>query len=508
MISKAARLACGLLIAAYLCMLAARVLSAEPPKREPTPSDWVGWALSDLVQVNELDRPFIRYLAIPPWGDEKWVPAINFALNSAVSHASTIRPVTVIANGWMIRVDLRQLVPKPEQLLRTTQVWDGLALQDPYLHVPDQNTNLKVAVIAPTIPQDQAALLANLSISTGGVYRADWFLRQALSTLDGGVYYEFRQIPEKSDKNSQFNAYLTSRGVFVQSTREAGGERRVAMADSSVTGKPRRADFGYGLNGGLWSITRDVVDGNITADKHPLRNLVEFKDDGREVFVTLPTGLIEYTLFNGQDELVREAPPDLVHDYNVPAPNTKRLQPARSCIFCHNIEKAEGWREVTNDVKLAIESGRFDVLADVAKLKKTREEVIDELAGFYAMDVDAADNLLGRARRDYSAAISRCVPVGIRFEADKSLVAQVSNVLQNIIYSYDYDRIDRRRAARELGFSFPDDFKGDPLAEILAPFNPGVEVDAVASYLLSGVKLTRTSFEPIYQDLLRQVKKP
>ena len=508
MIRRLVDVACGLLVVAYLLWLATRALSAEPAKRQPTPSDWVGWALTDLVQVPEADRPFVRYLAIPPWGNEQWVPAINFAMNSAVSHASTIRPTTVIANGWMVRVDLRQLVPKKEQLARTLEVWDDLAVKDPYLHVPDQNTNLKVAVIAPTVPQDQAVLLANLSFSAGGVYRADWFLRQALSTIDGGVYYDFRQIPEKSEKQNQFNAYLSSRGVFVQSTREAGGERRVAMADSGVTGKPRRADFGYSLNGGLWSITRDILDGNITADKHPLRNLVDFKDDGREVFVTLSNGMIEYTLFNNKDELIDEAPPDLVHDYNIPAPNTKRLQPAQSCIFCHNLEKADGWREVANDVKTAIESGRFDVLADISNLGKTREQAIDELAGFYALDLDSADSLLGRARRDYSAAVAKCVPTGIRFDAERSLVAQVSDVLRTILYSYQYDRIDKRRAALELGFEFPPDFKGDPLAEILEPFTSEVEVDAVAAYLLSGVKLTRTSFEPIYQDLLRKVKKP
>ena len=213
-------------------------------------------------------------------------------------------------------------------------------------------------------------------------------------------------------------------------------------------------------------------------------------------------------MFNNKDELIDEAPPDLVHDYNIPAPNTKRLQPAQSCIFCHNLEKADGWREVANDVKTAIESGRFDVLADISNLGKTREQTIDELAGFYALDLDSADSLLGRARRDYSAAVAKCVPTGIRFDAERSLVAQVSDVLRTILYSYQYDRIDKRRAALELGFEFPPDFKGDPLVEILEPFTSEVEVDAVAAYLLSGVKLTRTSFEPIYQDLLRRVKKP
>ena len=491
-----------------IALLLTVALSADPPARQPIPSDWVGWALTDRVQQSDIDGPFIRYLAIPPWGDERWVPLINFVLNTAVSQASTIQRADVIANGWMMRVDLRRFSPKKSTIAKTLATWDSLAKIDPYLHVPKQNSGADVAVIAPTVPQDQAVLLAQLTLSAGAVYRADWWMAKALDTIDGGAYYEFRQLPIDTDADAkgltEFDRYLRGRGVFLRATQDAGGERRAALTASDVTAKPRRADFGLGLSGGLWSVTRDIADGGQQAERHPLRNLLDFKDQGREVFVTLPNGMIEYTLFAGDGKLVREAPPELVRDHNVPPPYTARLRPARSCIICHNIEKAEGWREFPNDVQTVLKSGRFDVVSDLANLDVSRDEAIDKLAELYALDVDSADGLLGRARRDYSAAIARCVPTGINFAADKSLVAQVGQLLRDVLYRYDYERIDGRQAAVELGYTLAQDDKRNALDVALGPDDPKREIDGVAAYLRAGLRINRPDFETIYQDLLRQ----
>ena len=496
------------LVIGYAIVLDARTASREElPKRQPTPPDWVGWALADLVTLPEADRGSIRYLAIPPWGNEQWVPMLSFALNTSVSQASTIIRPDVIANGWMVRVDLRRYSPRKDTLPKTLKTWDDLAKIDPYLHVPKENSRADVAVIAPTLPQDQAILLAQLTLSAGAVYRADWWLKMALDTLDGGQYYEFRQLPLSTDVElkdlSEFDRYLRGRGVFVRATQDAGGERRAAITASDVTGKPRRADFGVSLAGGLWSITRDIADGGQQAERHPLRNLIDFKDQGREVFVTLPNGMIEYTLFDGQGKLVREAPPELVRDHNVPPPYTARLRPARSCIICHNTAPADGWREMPNDVQTILRSGRLDVVADVADATRTREEVIDQLASLYGLEVDAADGLLGRARRDYNAAVARTVPTGIAFAPDVSLVSSIGKLVKEVLYDYDYQRIDGRRAALELGYTFDDTVK-DPLSKVLGPDDPTREIDGVAAYLRAGLRINRADFEVLYQDLLRQ----
>lgn len=468
------------------------------------PSDWVGWALSDIAQLPEADRPFQRYLAIPSWGNEKWVPALNFTVNTAASHAQTVQVGTVIANGWMVRYDLRRFVPNVAKLARTIQTWDSLALDDPYLHVPDSNIKAGVAVIAPTLPLDQAALLANLSLSAGAVYRADWFMVKALSTLNGGAYYDFRQVERKPEKGTALDNWLSQRGLFVATTQQVGGERRAAMFRSGVTGKARRIDLFPTLSGGLGSITRDVKDGNIEAGSHPLRNLLKFADDGGEIIVAQPNGMLDFLLADAAGNVVDEAPPDLVRDHTIPPPFTARLQPARSCISCHMQEGEQGWMRVRNDVQTVLKSG-LNVFADLSSLGISREEAVDKLAGFYALDVENADGLLQRARRDHEQAVLRCCQ-GIQFPADKSVVAEVGRLVTSILHDYDYSEITPGRAALELGYRPTKDYQGDLLRDVLGPANESIEVDPVAGFLRVGVAVNRTDFETIYQDLLLQAK--
>lgn len=492
------------LVVVLIVLSLVRVARGAELERLPGPADWTGWAISDLVQLPEVDRPFQRYLAIPNWGNEKWVPALNYGVNTAVSHAQTIHLGTVIANGWMVRYDLRRLSPRAETFAKTVAVWDGLARQDPYLHVPASNIDVGVAIVAPAIPPDHAAVLANLSLSVGAVYRADWFLVKALSTLNGGAYYDFRQVVRKPEKGSALDFWLSQRGLFVGTTQAVGGERRAAMFRSGVTGKPRRVDLFPTLAGGLGSITRDIKDGNIEAGSHPLRNLLRFSDDGSEIIVAQPNGMLDYLLADSSGNVVDEAPPDLVRDHSIPPPHTARLQPARSCISCHNQEGEQGWMRVRNDVQAVLKSG-LNVFADFSDLGITREEAVDKLAGFYALDIENADGMLQRGRRDHEQAVLRCCQ-GIAFPPDKSVVAEVGRLVTSIIHDYDYAEITPGRAALELGYRPTPKYQGDLLADVLGPINEAIEVDPVAGFLRVGVAVNRTDFETIYQDLLLQAK--
>lgn len=484
-------------LAVALWLLVASESCGQDHVRLPTPADATGWALADIATAAEIDRPFLRYLWIPPWGDEKWVAAIGFAVNSSPSHARTIQQAAVVANGWMLRYDLRRLAPQPQQLEKLLATWDGLAKDDPYFHVPRENTNLGVAVIAPHLPQDQAAALVGLSLSTGAVYRADWFIAKSLSTLDGGRYYDFRQVNKRPDKGTPLDNWLSSRGLFVGSTQQAGGERRAAMFRSGVTGKPRRVDIFPTLSGGIGSITRDVKDGNVGADSHPIRNLLKFRDDGSEIIVALPNGMLDYLLADAAGNIVDEAPPDLVRDHTIPAPHTSRLQPARSCISCHGTSEADGWQPVTNDVARLLGS-RLNVFADVSR-DLTPEQVADQLAGLYALDVDSADSLLGRGRRDHATAMFR-VAQGVQFPG-KSIVADVAQLTTSIIHRYEYDLVTPAIAARELGVVLAKDSKADPLEVAIGPASAADIVDPVAGFLRIGVAVNRRDFEIIYGDL-------
>lgn len=486
---------CGIMSALTLIATIAR-----GGDRVATSADAVGWALADVATLPEFDRPFTRYLWIPPWGNDRWVAAVGLAVNSSCSHARTIQPARVIANGWMMAYDLRRLAPDPKQLAALLAVWDGLAVDDPYLHVPATNTGIKAAVIAPHLDERQAIALSGLTLSTGAIYRADWFLAKALSTLNGGRYYEFRQVVRKPEKGNARDNWLSSRGLFVGTTQQAGGERRAAMFRSGVTGKPRRVDLFPTLTGGIGSITRDVKDGNVAADSHPIRNLLDFRDDGSEIIVAMPNGLLDYLLVDGAGNIVDEAPPDLVRDHTIPPPHTSRLQPAISCLRCHGTDQDEGWRVVTNDVERLLAS-RLNVFADLGS-GLTAEQAADKLAGFYALPIEAADGMLARGRRDYAAAVAR-TSQGIRFDAAKSIVGEVSRVVSEIYEQQVFAIVTPERAALELGYRVDDGDKGEPLDEVLGPADQSIETDPIVGFLRIGTAVNRSDFESVYADLAR-----
>ena len=500
-------IAFALVVVLLVLLFARSVRGADLPatlERLPGPAEWTGWAIADQAQLSETDRPFQRYLAIPAWGNERWLPALHLTVNTAVSHAQTLHLGTPIANGWMVRYDLRRLVPNAAKLTQTIRTWDELAKQDPYLHVPASNVDLGVAIVSPVIPPEHAATLNNLSLSVGAVYRADWFMVKALSTLNGGAYYDFRQVIRKPEKGSALDAWLSQRGVFVGTTQQVGGERRAAMFRSGVTGKARRVDLFPTLAGGLGSITRDIKDGNIEAGSHPLRNLLRFQDDGSEIIVAQPNGLHDYLLANAAGDIVDEAPPELVRDHTIPPPHTARLQPARSCISCHATETSDGWQPVRNDVQALLKSN-LNVFADLSEIGISRDEALDKLAGFYALDVENADGLIGRARRDYSAAVYRCA-AGIRFDESKSVVAQVGQLVTSIIHDYDYAEVTPGRAALELGYRPAKDYQGDVLADVLGPIDPTIEADPVVGFLRIGVAVNRSDFETVFGDMATMAK--
>lgn len=487
-----------LILTMKLFVLALVVLMITVKLYGQEPSDAVGWALTDIATVPEPDRPFTRYLWIPPYGNERWVAATSFTVNSTASQARTIIPATVLANGWLVKYDLRRLAPNAAQLAKLIETWDGLAVDDPYFHVPSSNTNIKVAIIAPHLPQDQAALLTGLSLSTGAIYRADWFMVKALSTVDGGRYYDFRQVERKPAKGTQLDNWLSSRGLFVGTTEAVGGERRAAMFRSNVTGKPRRIDVFPTLTGGVGSITRDINDGVVAADAHPIRSLLDMKFNGSEVIVAMPNGLLDYLLTDANGNIVDEAPPELVRDHTIPAPHTSRLQPGISCIRCHGVEKADGWQPITNDVAKVLGS-RLNIFADVSK-NLTPEQVADKLAGFYALDVDAPDGLIGRGRRDYSTAMFR-VAQGIKFE-EQSIVAGISKEVSGIYGRYLWELITPNIAALELGGKVD-----STLDSVLGPVDVNIPVDPVLGFLRIGVPVNRTDWESIYADTMAQVRK-
>lgn len=472
----------------------------------PTPRDAVGWALGDVATLPESDRPFVRYVWLPPWADVRWVAAVNFSVNTAASHSAVIQMGTPVANGWMIRYDLRRLAPKIEQLNKLLAAWDGLAIQDPYFHVPQTNSGIAAAVLAPHLKTQEAQALAGLSLSTGAIYRADFLIAKMLTTLEGGKYYEFLQIPPNTNEiHSQQSEWLATLGAFEATTEKLNADQRSAIFRSGVTGKPRRIDVFYGLlrGGNIVTITHDISDDDVSTAQHPIRNLLEFQDAGREAIVARPNGMLAYALWNNRGEFVDSVPDNIAADSTIPAPHTKRLQAAISCIRCH--ATVDGFQPFGNDVQTILRSN-LDVFSDLVGKDETREEIVDRLAGLYAGQLDVPDGPIGRARRDYSAAVYKIV--GGAFGAENpNVVTAVHDQIGKIFAGYRYDLVTPAKACAELGLIVDEADGTRGLVELLGPVVPGAAVDPIAGTLRAGVSVNRADWEQIYADIAMAVNR-
>lgn len=475
-------------------LVADRLAGQEIGKAIATPADAVGWALGDLATVPASDRPFTRYVWLPPWADERWMAALNFSVNTAASHSPVIQLATPTANGWLLRYDLQVLAPDVVQLQRLVATWDGLALQDPYFHVHELNSKIPAAVLAPHLRQQEAVALAGLSLSTGAIYRADFLLYKMLSTLEGGKYYDFLQVQRQvsKDTNPQ-SVFLASLGVFEATTKNLSADKRSALIRSGVTGKPRRIDFLFGVFGNPASITHDIADEDVDPDQHPLLNLLQFDDRAREVIVARPNGTHAFALFDDRGDFQDSVPDNIAHDDTIPAPHTKRLQPAISCIRCHG--PFDGYKPFQNEVAQVLSSG-IQVALELDGLHLTYPQVKAKLEGLYAGRLDVPDGVVGRARRDYSAAIYR-----ISGSAYASPVIGVSEHVSQIYASYRYAIVTPERACLEIGLSV-DPGQGIAGLRQLLGTNPNAPVGATEALLRSGISVNRVDFERDYADFM------
>lgn len=483
---------------------AVKAYSQEKMAAVPTPREATGWALGDIATLAEVDRPHVRYLWIPPWGSPDWIPAVNFTVNTAVSRSQVIQLGQVIANGWMIRYDLRRLVPNATEQERARNTWDGLAIDDASFHVPEVNSKIRAAILAPHLRQPEAVALTSLSASGGAIYRADWFIYKALSTLNEGIggpgrYYDFLQIDRKPKDLTQQQAFLASYGLFEGESKRLGGDKRSLTLFSNITNEQRRIDWLPSVSTGGGSITRDISSKDAAkTEKVLIRNLEEFEDSAREVIIQRSNGMLAYALFNAKGEFQDSVPEDIASDSTVPSSH-KQLQPAISCIRCHG--PFDGWQPLINDLPKLIAAG-VDVIGSLRDSTLTREERIDRLAGQFAGDLDAVDGPLGRARRDHLAAMFKITGAPRLGDAAKpqSVVAKVSETTGQIYNALRYDRVTPERAALEVGFA------NATLREVLEPLTPGELIDPVKGSLIAGIPVGRAAWESIYSDVMLEVQ--
>ncbi len=489
-----------------ICAAILAVAPAELPPHTlvPTPNDAVGWVIADAAALPDADRKYYRWLWIPPWGTKQWQQANSFAVNSAVSQAATIQLPEVSAGGWLVRYDLRRLAPKDEQLARLITVWDGLALDDPYFHVPKQNSNLRAAVLGPHLDQDKMVLLAQATGAAAPILRLDWFQAKALTTTEGGRYYDFMQYERAPKQGTAEAALLATVGADVELSKRVNGDRRVGIIESEVTAKARRVDVGQGAIGDYW-VTHDIFDEDVSPERHPLYNLLAFFDRGREIIFERPNGLHGFAITNNTGQLVDSAPPNLVADHEIPRPHTRVLQGAISCIRCH--ASSGGLQPCENDVgdALKLTGGRLplDIFDDLGALDKERRENVDRLASLYAGNFQTK---LKNGRIKYADAV---------FAASKGLeVKEASELVAEMFGDWRYAKITPQRALLELGIRVEEKEAVVMLNAMLPPTGtqavvdgqPAAFEDFTIAAMKAGKAVRRSDFERVYVDMLHRVR--
>lgn len=315
--------------------------------------------------------------------------------------------------------------------------------------------------------------LAQRTASEAPVVSHGYFVYRTLSAIEdqglyallyGGRYYQFAGIRKGAKQGTDEDALLEDLGVGSvkdgltarQLFERLRSDQRAAIFRSGVTGRPRQMEFFRTLAGrvdqgsGLISITHDLRDQDIDVGTHPIANLLAFKDFAREVIFQRPNNLHGYALFNAAGKLQVEVPPDVAKDHTIPAPFTAKLQPAISCISCHEAEGSDGWKPVANSVQALVGiKTKADIFGDLTQLDKTIPDTIDRLAGLYGGDPEKA---LQRGREEYSAAVLRATgPFRESAKGQTDVVKLAGGRLVKIWRNYWYDLVSPQHALEELG---------------------------------------------------------
>ncbi len=389
----------------------------------------------------------------------------SLAVNSSLSHASTIQIPELTAGGRLIRWDLRKLAPNPKDFHRLLGVVNDLAFGEPYWNFDRKALGLgpvktipyvwldgKVYHQAHTEPtaatRDAYTILQRETGLLCPLVRADYLLRRISSTIQRGRYYHARgfiitetdahgKVTEKRLNETQILAQL---GVSAELSRKLGGDDRVGIVRSNVTGQARAIEFIQGVLGPV-RMTYDRFSDNEKIDSHPLYSLLKVVEraDGKESIAELPNGLLLYWLTDGKGTLVDEAPNKLVTDHRTPAPHPAQLYPMFSCVRCHGPNG--GVQRTPNDVQRLLRNpDDLDAFADFGGTGFSQLDV-DRLAGLYGGDFEK------RARDARDRYADAC------FTATRGLTAtKAADAFTTQYEGYWNDTVNAERQLLELGW--------------------------------------------------------
>jgi hypothetical protein len=406
---------------------------------------------------------FVRWIYNPTGSTEDYHGYL-VAINTAINHyeKSYTAPHVVAKDGTsLIPVDFTKLSDDPKEILRLLAVWDSLAAIDPHFHerlLVDGEWRIRPARYLEEVGLELEGIFPRLSNGrpklTLPVAYGPWVLKMMLASIEGGQYLTFRGL---TPGKTTLNDYLASRGAPLPKK----GIEQLGLI-SHVTGKARAIRYYQGgdvrptASRALVFITDDIFDENTDRRSNPFSSLLNVKPDGHEVFVVLPNGWIEFTLFNGNGVLVAEAPMGspkfLVSDNRVPAPFSPRLHGAISCLRCH--APFDGYQPAQNEVADRIRS--FGVLAESLSgdaLQQFRE--LKQIGALYQAKQLDINSVLQDARDGFCRRVSEVTGL-----ADAEAAKIGCGYVSDIYGDYDFKWVDAKIALERAGVTLP---KEDPL---------------------------------------------
>lgn len=369
-------------------LLALALVAALPAAED------VSAALADARALPEGAAAQVRYLSlstVAPTDRAEAAVAVSFALQHVSRSPVIVLPVRV--SDRLLRLDLAAVAPVAEERVEWVAVWESLGAADPYYH-------LRTAVLAgakePTevytdggwLDLEAAAELRKLTGSAVPILDARWWVAQALVPP---VYYQLAGIPATKAE------WYATLGVDPATIRDEYAHRGANLIRSGVTGKPRRLSRWPTPSGGVWN-TYDVKRADGVHD--PFRDPTfggAFDYDAGEYIAARPNGFHEYFIADAQGQRVDVVDPFIATDTTLGLAGA--LQPAASCIRCHNAAETDSGLKPFADVQSRL-------LASGADLTAADPETAARLAQFYGRQ-DRLQREAARDREDYAEAVAQ-----------------------------------------------------------------------------------------------------
>ncbi len=467
------------------------------------PATAVGMVLELQGQIGRNDQ--MRWLWCPAGSDDEYATAC-VALNVALNRSTTPYKPPRMAGGALVAVDLGQLGDTTEDVARVTQLWDSMAADEPYFTFTQKVTHEKKST------KKDAAEISSVStvvspaphlgeegayVGVGRIYRVDQFARRMLSSIDDGQYYAARNISAKT----KMRDYLRSRGFDLDNAQQRLATDQLVTL-SNVTSRVRVVKLGQSQGvkpskgRGLVSITCDLADKPNDPNRNGFQSLLNENFDAFEVIATLSTGQQEFSLWDANENLLKEAAPNVATDSTVPKPFNARLQPAIGCIRCHG--GSEGYQPLAS--QFVFDSQGFGrVLGDLSRGLKTQDQfrAYQTIRSRYGASQGEVDHLL----QDGRDSLARQYDYVNLKEAHGAKAAYEATA--RTINKYWYQQMQAGDVDRELGI--------DPGHDPVAAFNNAVPASdatglipdgsaGILNRIRNGHEITRQEWESVYID--------